>query len=284
MAVEDLSLRPERAAEGLRVSAYDRSSSLLIALLMIVSAAVLGIVIVFFSNRISRTPPAIPVTPIAPPDTASGAEEDFSDTMLGVEDAELEEVEVESFLETLSEVAASDSTLIADKAAAEAPSARKGDPRGVGGSGSGRSNSRDPRWELRFEPESSDDYARWCDEAGFAVGVLGTDNVVYYATKLSTPKPEVLTVAPQDAPQLYFNSVGGPLHPLDRRLAQKAGILDKGNTVLLLCLPRSQQSLLGLQLEAADGKPVTDIALVVFRVTKTAGRFDLNVEDIQFHR
>lgn len=284
MAVEDLSLRPERAASGLQVSAYDRSSSLLIALLLIVGAAVLGIVIVFFSNRISRTPPAIPVTPIAPPDTAGGAEEDFSDTMPGVEDAELEEVEVESFLDTISEVAASDATLIADKAAADAPSAQKGDPRGVGGSGSGRTNSKEPRREIRFEPESFDEYARWFDEAGLELGVLGTDNIVYYASKLTANKPEVRTGKPEDDPRFYFISAGGPFYALDRRLAQKAGILEKGNKLLQFCAPSTMQRLLSLELEAADGKPKTDIALTVFRVTKQGGRFDFEVESQQYYR
>lgn len=283
MAVENLSLRPDKAAHGLRVSSYDRSASLLIAMLLLVGATVLGIVIVYFSNRISRTPPAIPVTPIAPPDTAAGAEEDFSDTLPGVEDSEIEDVEVESFLETLSEVAA-DTNLIADRASAEAPAARKGDPRGVGGTGSGRSNSREPRREIRFEPESFDEYARWFDAAGLEIGVLGSDNVVYYATKLSSPTPEVRTGAPGEDQRLYFNSSGGPLHALDRRLAQKAGILDKGPLVLQFCSPATQQQLLGMELEKADGKPKTDIARTVFRVTKSGRNFGFEVESQQYYR
>ena len=53
MAVNPPQRSSKQAAAGLKVSAYDRSSSLLIALLLLVGASVLGIVIVI----IARTKP-----------------------------------------------------------------------------------------------------------------------------------------------------------------------------------------------------------------------------------
>jgi len=87
LAVDDLSYRAKRAASGLKVSAYDRSSSLLIAMLLLAAASVLGVVIVFFSNRLQRTPPAIPVTPVAPSDLFDESFDDPSEEMPGVENA-----------------------------------------------------------------------------------------------------------------------------------------------------------------------------------------------------
>lgn len=286
MAVDDLSLRPEKAAAGLKVSAYDRTSSLLIAMLLLVGAAVVGVVIVFFSNRIQRVLPAIPVNAVAPLDSPAPAEGDLADVSPGDENAPEDAVEdLESLLEQVTLAATNDSVLMSNEGAVSASSAVKGDPRGAGGSGSGRGPAREPRREIRFEPKSMRQYADWFDKAGLELAVLGADNQVHYATKLSSPTPIVRTGSPEEEKRLYFNSTGGPLYPLDRQLAKKAGIADKGQLILQFCSPATQQQLLALEKTKADGRPTSDISRTVFRVvTGTGGTFSFEVEQQQYYR
>lgn len=286
MAVDDLTLRPEKAAAGLKVSSYDRTSSLLIAMLLLVGAAVIGVVIVFFSNRIQRALPAIPVTAVAPFDSAAPAEGDLADVAPGDENAPEDAVEdLESLLEQVTLAATNDAVLMSNEGALASATAVKGDPRGAGGSGTGRGPSREPRREIRFEPQSMRQYADWFDKAGLELGVLGTDNLVYYASKLSTPTPIVRTGSPEEDKRLYFNSTGGPLYPLDRQLAKKAGIADKGQWILQFCSPATQQKLLALEKVKADGRPTSDISRTVFRVVKGASdSFDFEVEEQQYYR
>lgn len=287
MAVESLeSLRPERAASGLRVSAYDRTSSLLIALLLIVGMATLAIVVVFFSNRLERTPPAIPVTPVSPFNDASAANNPQANNMMpGTENApEVLEKNLESLLDQLSIAATSDAVLFAEDMTAENDQnagASRGDPRGTGvsGNGLGSGAGREPRREIHFEPDSFDQYAQWFDQVGLEIAVLGSDNLVYYASKLGTPRPVVRTGDPSKDARLYFNSAGGPLYPLDRRLAEKAGILKHGTLVLQFCSPELQNKLLNLEKQAAGGRPLTDVALTVFKVVKRGSGYDFEVSE-----
>jgi hypothetical protein len=78
--------------------------------------------------------------------------------------------------------------------------------------------------------------------------------------------------------------MGGPLYALDRKLAEKAAILDRGTLVLQFCTAATQAKLLQLEREAADGRPPRDIALTVFKVVKRGGGYDFEVADQQFYR
>lgn len=288
MAVESLeSLRPERAAAGLRVSAYDRTSSLLIAMLLLVGMATLAVVVIFFSSRLQRTPPAIPVKAVSPFNDSAANNPQANNLLPGVENApEVLEKNLESLLDQLSIAATSDSVLMAEEMTAENDlnaGASRGDPRGTGVSGNGTGAGREPRREIHFEPESFEQYAKWFDEVGLEIAVLGSDNVVYYASRLSTPNPVVRTGDPAADVRLYFNSAGGPLYPLDRRLAEKAGILKRGELILEFCSPELQNKLLQLEQQAAKSRPSEDIALTVFKVVKRGSGYDFEVSEQRFY-
>lgn len=242
-----------------------------------------GLAIVFFSSRIQRTPPAIPVTPVSPFNDSAANNPQANNLLPGVENApEVLEKNLESLLDQLSIAATSDAVLMAEDMTAETDQnagASKGDPRGKGVSGNGMGKGREPRREILFEPESFDQYAKWFDEVGLEIAVLGADNVVYYASNVSAPNPVVRTGDPSTDARLYFNSAGGPLYPLDRRLAEKAGILKHGELVLEFCSPELQNKLLALEKEAAGDRPSGDIALTVFKVVKRGARYDFEVSE-----
>jgi hypothetical protein len=275
---------------SLRVNAFDRSSGLLVALLLIVGMITLGLVVLYFSGKIKRLPPAIPVTPVnAPGDSGAPAPGDAQDQAAGVPDApEPDTPTLQSTLDVLSAVADSQTAFYNDQAIDDAPKpARgkggKGDNRGVGqGSGAGGKGAREPMRELRFEPASEEDYARWLDKAGIELGVLGGDNRVHYASNFASGSIAVRDGAPRDERRLYFNSSGGPLDSLDRALAERSGIGEFGPIVLQFCSEELQARLLALERERAGGRPTSKIVRTVFRVTQRGEEFDIKVESQEF--
>ena len=58
------------------------------------------------------------------------------------------------------------------------------------------------------------------------------DNKVYYAYNLSQPKPSVRVGDPADEQRLYMNPTNSEFAALDRKLAEAAGIADKGQIIL----------------------------------------------------
>lgn len=280
--------RPEKAAYGLRVSAYDRSTSLLIAMLLLAGASVLAIVIIFLSGNIQALGPAIAVTPVAlPGDDAGAAGGETDEITPAVEDVpEVLEQDLEELLDQVALAVTEDAVLLAEERSAEAQNANStpGDSRGAG-SGAGTSpGGREAVREIRFEPESLQEYALWFDEVGLEIGVLGADNRVHYASGLSGGSPRVRTGDPGGEGRLYFNSLGGPLYPLDQELARKAGIRDRGELVLQFCTRELQQKLLELERDAAGGRTPAEIQRTVFRVIKKSGRYDFEVEKQLYYR
>lgn len=267
----------------MRVNAFDRASSVLIALLILVGGTVAGLVIVFFSNSVISVSTAIPVTPVEA--TGQAAKGAASDASPGVENAPEElEPQLQDTLNLMAGLVAAQTSLYdSDSLDSDANPSRGeglGDARGTG-DGSGVA-LREPQREIRFEPDSLDEYAEWFDELGFEIGVLGNDNQVYYASKLSAARPEVRAGAPGDETRLYFNSSGGPLAPLDRQLAVKAGIAGRGALILQFCSPETAGLLLGLEKQAAGDRPVDQVRRTVFRVSRTRRGFEFKVEEQQF--
>ena len=288
MARRSPSARPagsseERPKYALRVNTFDRASSILIALLILVGATVVGLVIVFFSNSVITVATAIPVTPVeATGQAAKGIADDASP---GLENAPDElEPQLQDTLNLMAGLVAAQTALYDNDSLENQSNPSKGeglgDSRGVG-DGTGTA-PREPQREIRFEPQSIEEYARWFDQWGFEIGVLGADDRVYYASNVSAASPNLRDGAPEEETRLYFNSMGGPLESLDRQLARKAGIAGRGRLVIQFCSPQTAGLLLGLEKQAADGRPAEEISRTVFRVRKKGDAYEFSVEDQQF--
>ena len=87
------------------------------------------------------------------------------------------------------------------------------------------------------------EYAQWLDFFKIELGVLGRDNKVYYAYNLSRDKPSVRVGDPAQEQRLYMNPADSQFAALDRRLADKAGIADKGG-IILQFYPAAAQAIL----------------------------------------
>ena len=150
---------------------------------------------------------------------------------------------------------------------------------GSGGGMGGGVYRAEPDREIRFEPQNLLEYARFLDFFGIELGVLGRDNKIHYAYNLSQEAPSLREGEPSDELRFYMNSARGRFAALDRRLAARAGIADKGRIILQFYPEESYALLLRLENEkaAADGHEQIDVRRTVFRVTRTGNQFELDV-------
>jgi hypothetical protein len=168
------------------------------------------------------------------------------------------------------------------------PGAGGGSGGGVGGGigsgfGPGRGGPGEPRREIRFEPQNLAEYAAWLDFFKIELGVLGGDNKMYYAYNLSRERPDVRVGEPTQEQRLFMNPIEGQFAALDRRLAVKAGIADKGQIILQFYPDQAQAILYDLEQKRAGGRKPEQIRRTVFRVTRSGTRFVFSVEE-QFYR
>lgn len=279
----DGAARPRRTSEGyaLRVNAYDRASSVLVALLIMSVAVVAGLVIIYFTRSVVKAQKAIPVTPVSASPASEGIADDSSP---GVENAPEElEPQLQETLNVMNGVIAAQLSLFDEESDDSEPTPGRGD--GLGDSravGDGVGDGvEEPQREIRYEPESLTEYAAWFDAMGFELAVLGNDNLVYYASGVSEAKPKTRSGPSADEQRMYFLS-SGPLAPLDRQLASKSGLLSRGSVILKFCSPETQQRLLSLEQDAAQGRTSAEIERTVYRVVRARGQYDFRVEEIKF--
>jgi hypothetical protein len=268
----------------LRVNWYDRVSSLLVALLVICGATVGGLVIVYFARRLYSAQVAIPIQPVnaagRPADAAMGLKRDLEPP--GIEEIpELIEPQLQDTLSALSTAVSAKSALLSDddidSELDPGHGSGFGDNRKAGvGNGTGEA---EPRREIRFEPDSLDHYAQWLDFFGIELGVLGSDNKVYYAYNLSRESPSVRVGEPAQEQRLYMNPTDRQFAAFDRQLAAKAGIAGKGQIILQFYPLKTQAILYDLEQKRAGGRTPEQIRHTVFRVKPSGEGFEFSVEE-----
>jgi type IV pilus assembly protein PilM len=279
------SLLPGTPNYRLAVNSFDRVSSLLVSLLIMIGAAVVALVIVYFARKLTAAQVAIPVKPVdvasRPADAALGLKRDLEPP--GIEDApELNEPKLQDTLDSVANAISqrvailSDENLDSDSQPAQGKGL--GDERmpGIGGEGD---ILYEPQRQIRFDPQSSREYARWLDFFGIEIGVLGRDNQIYYAYNFSQAKPDVRIGEPKQETRLYMNSASTPLAALDNRLAQKSGIARHGHIVLQFYPPKAQAILFALEQQAAGDRKLDVIRRTVFRVNRKGKTFEFSVDE-----
>jgi hypothetical protein len=273
----------------LTVSAYDRTATLLITLLILVGCAVLALVIVFFASKLITTVEPIPVVPVEA--TSPNANQGFAEEPdpPGAEDApELSEPAVEEMLESLEFAANAEEVLLSDESIEAAEEAGKGkglgDARmaGPGGEGVIERVPRWERWKIRFEPDSAGEFARWLDYYKIEVGVLGRDNLVHYGFNFSQGKPQTREGEPIKETRGYTSAADGPMPSLTEQLARKAGLAQHGNIVLLFYPFEVESVLWTMENKYSDGRDVNTIRETVFTVKRDGGNFIFEIIDQKY--
>ena len=272
----------------LTVNSYDRTATLLIALLVLVGLTVLGLAIVFFANRQFPTIEPIPVVPVeaTSPNANQGLAQEPDPP--GVEDApELSEPRLQDTLDALTEAVSTKEVLLSDEMIdAENEAGRgkgKGDAR-MSGPGGDEVVERVPRWErwkIRFEPKSEGEFARWLDYHKIELGVLGRDNQVHYAYDLSgtfkTKEGE-----PTKETRGYTSAADGPMPEITNRLARKADVARFGSVVLMFYPFEVESILWTIEKQYSGDRDVNDIRETVFTVIPSRNQFEFQVIDQKY--
>ena len=291
--------------QQLRVSSYDRVSSWLVSLLIVTCVAVGSLMLIYFTRKFILAEVSIPITPIATGGggtggdvgTEGGSELDAP----GVEDAPaINEPQIQDTLTAVASAVSSRTAILADEqvdvgvqptagtGAGDRRTPGFGGGRGGGigggigsGSGPGRNTGPgEPRREIRFEPANVKEYGQWLDYFHIELGVLGQDNKVYYVYNLSQDKPSVRVGDPKEVgDRLYMNPTDSQFASLDRQLAAKAGVADKGRIILQFYPKEAEAILVGLERKHAGARKPEEIRSTVFRVTRRGSAFEFSVED-----
>lgn len=274
----------------LQVNAYDRTATLLVALLVIVGLTVTGLVIVFLANRTFPTIEPIPVVPVEA--TSPNANQGIADEPEppGFEEApELTEPQLQDTLEALTMAVTQKQVLLSDEQIDAQNEASKGqglgDARmaGPGGDGVVERVPRWERWKIRFEPDSVGEFARWLDYYEIEIGVLGRDNQIHYAYDLSSSSPKTkANDKPQQESRGYTSAADGPMPELTMELARKAGIARLGSLVLLFYPFEVESVLWTMEREFSGGRDANEIRETVFTVEKARDGFEFEVIDQKY--
>ena len=263
----------------LTVNSYDRTASLIIALLVIVGLTVTGMAVVFFTGKFVRTVEPIPVVPVeaSSPNANQGIAQEPDPP--GVEDApELSEPQLQETLETIAN-SISDEVLLSDEVKDAGKGKGKGDSRmaGQGGDGVVERVPRWQRWKIRFEPSSQQEFAQWLDYHKIELGVLGRDNLVHYAGNLSSGSPKIYEQDPKKETRGYTSAADGPMPRITNDLARKADIARHGSVVLLF-YPFDVESIMwDMERKYSGGRDANDFRETVFAVVRQGSRFTFEV-------
>lgn len=277
--------RPVRAADlvSLKVSAYDRVASMLVALLILVGFTVLLLVMLWLTNQVfasHRTPPT-GLVEVPGDDTLADAEDlepPGAEELADVAEPELADT-LASVTDISTELGAMDD--IDGQAARTTGSHRAGDARQKGTTGD-EMIPRHQRWEIRFAATTLPAYARQLDFFGIELGVLGRDGKVRYAYNLAKGKPDQKTGAAEDEKRLYFSWRGGQLQEADKELLGNAGVNSSRGIMLQFYLPHVEESLAQAEQLYAGGRDVKEIRKTVFGVKSEGAEFRFFVADQEY--
>jgi len=242
---------------GLRVTAFDRAVSMLVALLILLGFCVVALFIIWITGSSRSTQTAVPVVlqPIGDGGLPLGSDLEINTENPGqVED--LEQPQLRDALASVADIVASrladlDNPLISDPDSAEAGGSKGELARGQGTGGNGIRR----RWEIFFDKGNTiETYAQQLDFFGIELGILLPGNQVQYVSGFSQPRPRV-RVGPADAEKrFYLTWQRGDLQQADRELLARAGI-DPGNRLILKFLPPEVEArLVALERAYASGR------------------------------
>lgn len=285
--------RLDTRAYELKLSAYEKVSGLLVALLVLIGVAVVGLFIIWLTNRIFARPLAVPVILENIGVGNSGSDVGLGDS-LEFDDARPEELleDVQELQSTLPSTLTMIDAVIAERQAELAEVAISSDepPGGATGHGSGASQGvggegdvpgvpRWQRWEMRFDEEIDlAEYARQLDFFGIELGVVGIDRQVTYVSNLSQVRPTVRRDSGDAETRLYMSWRSGSLKEADRQLLRRAGVDAHNAEILHFYPPEVENQMAHLEQQFA-GRKAEEIRRTRFGVRSAGDGYEIYVID-----
>jgi hypothetical protein len=273
----------------LTVNNYDRTATLLLALLLLVGFSVLGLVVVFFTSRTFPTIEPVPVVPVEASSATANQGLATEPDQPGEDEApDLTEPQLQNTLEAIASASAIRQAVLSDEAFEGGEEVGKGKGEGdarMAGEGTEGVVERVPRWErwkIRFEPRSTKEFARWLDYYKIEIGVLGRDNMVHYAFNLSNEIPSNRAEPPTKETRGYTSAADGPMPKLTMQLARKANIASQGEIVLLFYPFEVESILWNMEKLHAEDRDANSIRETVFTVVGGRKGFTFEIVDQKY--
>lgn len=281
----------------LHVSAYERASSLLFALLLFAASSAGLLLLVWLSSKVLRRDPPIPVI-VEDIRGAGGIPEGFAGESMNLEgpltgdvgsDPALIVPQLQKTMDVMADALSSSQAdlsnpSLSDEIVTGGVGGSRGDGRrpglGVGGGGDGAGVPRQQRWEIIFPPgRSSAEYGAYLDQFGIELGVIGSGPEIEYASHFSGGgKPQVRRGRREDEKRLYMSWSQGDIRSADVTLLKKAGINTEGRLVVQFFPPETENLLAFKELDFAKREAIrirrTRFA-VLFRDDKYEFKVDL---------
>ncbi|MCA9121455.1 MAG: hypothetical protein H6822_16180 [Planctomycetaceae bacterium] len=284
-------MRPDTSQ--MHVSRFDQVASLVVALLIMVGVAVVGMFIIWLTATLVFVPRSVPVKLVenvpGRGDHAEGFERDLEapgmEEMPELAEPQLE-VAMEAMTEAVSSVAAAMDSVSMPSDATSKGEGGMGDSRPPGPLGEGDNIiPRWERWEIRFESSSETAYARQLDAFKIELGAAGGGKKnVDYARNLSKGKPDVYSGPGDKEQRLYMTWRGGNLQKFDQNLLRKAGV-NITNRLLMQFYPEEvEDQLAWIEKEHADkqGKVLAEYLKTVFELKPKGSGWEFVVAEMRF--
>jgi len=276
--------RPVRFEYMIKIDDYDRVTSFLIAVNMLMAMAVAMLLLMWLSTidiqRIAPIP-VVMVPPKPPGDNPKGYEED-------VEAPGLEEVQdftepriEETFLAVTDLVTATSGALVALNTGATSSShgSGMGDKRSPGGTGGGGGEDYSDRWRVNITALNIGSFARILDSFSIECVVFGGGVKTFdYAKNLSDTAPMAYSREKADNRGVYDPSDANA-RLWTRELCEKAGIPVQGRFPTHAYPTALNQKLTDLEFATATaaGKQMDEVRRTTFEVRGTGGAFEFYV-------
>ena len=270
---------PTGARYRLGVSRYDRASSMLIALLILLGVAVFLLLVVFLTSHVFVSQIAVPVElmDIGDSDGPLGGDNKLEGPM--DEEIELPEPSVQDTLAAVADAVALQAAILDNPALSDHLSAgRGGDGRGLG-SGSGKGSGVARRWEVRFDGGGSlEAYARQLDHFKIELGVLMPNNRVIYVSRLSGTAPQTREGPADQEKRYYLTWRSGELMAADRELLDRAGV-DSQDKIIMKFVPPQLEAQLQQMERTRAGADANRIRRTRFRILPEGAGFKFDILD-----
>lgn len=271
----------------LGVTTYEKVSSLLVALLVMLGATVAAMFIVVVTMRaLASTQQPVSVT-IAEEGLGRGEHEagiarDANNTQVD----ELDEFfppEMTEPIDALSTVISADMTVLEsldDPLATFGTGTGQGDSRPAGppGEGDGDIVPRWERWQVRFASADLTAYAKQLDFFKIELAAMGGGKeLVDYAAQLSQRQPSRRSGDSAQEKRLYMTWRSGEMIEADKALLTSAGIDTAGRVVLQLYPPETEALLADLEQQQLGARSLKDVRRTVFGIREQGQKYEFYV-------
>lgn len=276
-----------------RVSAYDQTSALLVAGVMVIGFLVFVLFMIWltlFAGRSALKPPP-PILELAGNDNRpEGVADDWQPP--GVE--EFPEVEEPQLADALEAVTDSISVVRAQLEKVDGNAAEMGTGSGLGdkrarGPGSGNSNiiPEWERWKIEYTAGTSAEYMSILEHFGIYLGsVSQISNQILFFRDLNNSRPSMVAGNREspDAQNIYFRNTKSRLKRWDQNKVLAGGGDTNNKIVVQFYPPDVRQMLLVLEQEVyhAAGKDLTEVRRTLFRCRPVGSGYEYYVEDLQY--